>query len=70
MSEARAGSCAMLAAFLVVVPLAKIAIAGPFEDAFAANARGDYATALRLYRSLADQGNARAQGSVGILAWA
>jgi TPR repeat protein len=39
--------------------------AGPREDANAARERGDYATALRLWRSLADQGNARAQYNLG-----
>jgi TPR repeat protein len=33
----------------------------PIEDANAAYARGDYATALRLFRRLADQGNTSAQ---------
>jgi hypothetical protein len=33
------------------------AVAGPFEDAQAAHGRNDYATALRLWRPLADQGN-------------
>jgi len=32
----------------------------------AAHARGDYAIALRLYRRLADQGNARAQDNLGV----
>lgn len=42
-----------------------IASAGPLEDADAANRRGDYATAVPLYRSLAEQGDARAQNSLG-----
>jgi hypothetical protein len=37
------------------------AVAGPFEDAQAAHSRRDYATALRLWRPLAEQGNAEAQ---------
>jgi uncharacterized protein len=36
-----------------------------FEDAAAAYDRGDYATALRLMRPLADQGDARAQAALG-----
>src|ERR1700722_15112914 len=40
--------------------------AGPYEDASAALRRGDYATALRQFRSLADQGHAVAQYD---LAW-
>jgi hypothetical protein len=39
--------------------------AGPYEDAVAAAERGDYATAVRLWRALAEQGNARAQGAIG-----
>lgn len=35
------------------------AVAGPLEDGFAAYNKGDYATALRLWRALADQGDAR-----------
>ena len=33
----------------------------------AAYGRGDYATAVRLLRSLADQGNASAQHNLGVL---
>src|SRR6478736_1399089 len=43
------------------------AVAGPFEDAQAAHGRSDYATALRLWRPLADQGNADAQYNLGTL---
>ncbi len=32
-----------------------------------ASRRGDYATALRIYRQLADQGNAKAQASLGFI---
>jgi TPR repeat protein len=35
--------------------------AGPFEDAQAAYQRGEYETSLRLWRSLAEEGEARAQ---------
>jgi TPR repeat protein len=41
------------------------AVAGPFEDGTAAYDRGDYATALRLFRPPADQGDARAQFALG-----
>jgi TPR repeat protein len=43
------------------------AVAGPFEDAQAAYGRKDYATALRLWRPLADQGNAEAQYALGFM---
>ena len=42
-----------------------VAWAGPFEDAAAAHKRGDYATALRIIRPLAAQGNAQAQSNLG-----
>jgi TPR repeat protein len=38
---------------------------GPLEDANAAIKRRDYATAVRLNRPLADQGNANAQYNLG-----
>src|SRR5215831_15754248 len=41
--------------------------AGAYEDAKAAFVRGDVATALRLLRPLADQGNADAQRALAIL---
>ena len=41
--------------------------AGPFEDATAANKRGDYATALKTFQLLAAQGNAEAQVNLGML---
>ena len=37
------------------------ALAEPFQDARAANASADYATALKIYRQLAEQGDVRAQ---------
>ena len=40
--------------------------AGPLEDATAANKRGDYATALKTFQSLAAQGNAEAQTNLGM----
>jgi TPR repeat protein len=40
---------------------------GPYEDAIAARARGDFATELRLLRPLAERGNADAQSDLGDL---
>jgi hypothetical protein len=51
----------ILAGLIVAVVMGGAAVAGPFEDAVAAYKHGDYATALRLLRPLAEQGNARAQ---------
>jgi hypothetical protein len=42
-------------------------MAGLFEDGLAAHKRGDYATALKLWRPLAEQGLADAQYTLGIM---
>jgi len=52
-------------ALVLSVSLAAPVAAGPFEDGIAAHNRGDYATALRLWRPLADQGHASAQFLLG-----
>jgi len=39
----------------------------PLDDAVVAYKRGDYATALRLYRRLADQGKPSAQHNLGVM---
>ena len=54
-------------ASLMLIPLAGVAAAGPLEDSRTAYYRGDYATALRLVRPLADQGNAVAQFILGVM---
>jgi TPR repeat protein len=57
-----------LAAVILVLSLAAPVAAGPLEDAAAAYDRGDDATALRLWRPLADQGgNAIAQYNLGLM---
>ena len=43
------------------------AVAGPWEDGTAAYNRGDYMPAIRLFRPLAEQGNARAQHLIGVM---
>ena len=43
------------------------ALAGPWEDGMAAYVRGDYVPAVQLFRPLAQQGNARAQGVLGTM---
>jgi TPR repeat protein len=47
--------------------LAAPVAAGPVEDAIAARSEGDYATALRLYHPLANQGDAFAQYNLGLM---
>src|SRR5881227_252799 len=55
---------AVLAAMLLPsLPLA--ALAGPYEDGKAALDRGDYSTAVRLFRLLGDGGSAAAQNNLG-----
>jgi len=43
------------------------AVAGPWEDGMAAYSRGDYVPAIRVFRSLAEQGNAKAQNVLGVM---
>jgi TPR repeat protein len=56
-----------LLALAVSVVVIGGALAGPFEDGRAAYDRGDYETALRLFRPLADQGVAAAQTMLGVM---
>jgi TPR repeat protein len=57
----------VIAAIILVLSFAAPVAAGPLEDAVAAAAGGDHATALRLWRPLADQGNALAQRNLGFM---
>jgi uncharacterized protein len=60
--------CATLVrASLMLVAIGGAATAGPLEDAVAAYQRGDYVTALRLWRPLAQQGDADAQFHLGVM---
>jgi TPR repeat protein len=52
---------------LAILALVAPAHAEPFEDGQAAYGRGDYATAMRLWRPLAEQGHAVAQSNLGFL---
>jgi TPR repeat protein len=56
----------LVALVLSLGPAAPVA-AGPLEDGVVAYGRGDYATALRLIRPLADQGNPSAQAMLGLM---
>jgi uncharacterized protein len=61
---------AAVTASLMLVAIGGAAVAGSLEDAsledaFAALNRSDYATGLSLFRSLAEQGNAKAQKTLG-----
>jgi uncharacterized protein len=57
----------ILFAVILVVACATVAAADFYEDAYSAYQRGDYALAARLFRSLAEQGNAMAQASLGVM---
>ncbi len=52
---------------LVIMALAVPASAGAFEEGEAAYQRGDYATALRRWGPLAEQGDAIAQSNLGVM---
>jgi TPR repeat protein len=58
---------ATLTALLAAVAVPGAANAGPYDVALAAAEQGDYATALRLWRSLAEQGDADAQYNLGVM---
>jgi TPR repeat protein len=51
----------------LALALTRPAAAGPYEDADAAYARGDYPSALRIYGELAAQGVAPAQFNLGVM---
>ena len=59
----KAGLVALVLSLSLAAPVA----AGPYEDGVAAHGRGDYATALKLWRPLADQGHASAQYNLGVM---
>jgi len=52
---------------LVIVTMAVTAYSGQFEDAVAAYNRKDYATAFRLMKPLAENGNGNAQTNLGFM---
>jgi len=56
-----------LASVVLAMMLTGGAVAGPLEDAWAAYQRGDYATALELWRPRAEQGIALAQNNLGLM---
>jgi TPR repeat protein len=59
--------CAMLAALLLLVSIPGAAYTGSLEDAEEAVKKGDYATAIPIYRSLAEKGDVSAQMRLGFL---
>ncbi len=57
----------LIAGGLLALALFGVARAGPFEDAQAADQKGDYATEPQILRPLAEQGNALAQLGLGVM---
>ena len=57
----------ILFAVILVVACATVAAADSFEDAVSAFQRGDSTLAARLFRPLAEQGDARAQFWLGVM---
>jgi uncharacterized protein len=57
----------MMLATLMLAVSNCVVFAGPLEDRLSAYDRGDYATALRVLRPLADQGYAEAQSNLGLM---
>jgi TPR repeat protein len=57
----------LLGAAVSALAVINSASAGPIEDGIEAFARGEYATALRLFRSLAERGDAQAEFNLGIM---
>ena len=55
----------IVAGLIVAAAAVSGAVAGSFEDGVAVYDRGDYPTALKLWRPLAEQGNAVAQTDLG-----
>jgi hypothetical protein len=58
---------AFLAGGVLALALVGPVMGGPLEDAGAAYGNGDYATAMRLFRPLAEQGDALAQTALGLM---
>ena len=57
----------ILVGVIVAVTVSSSALAGPSEEGWAAYQRGDYETALKLWRPLAAQGNAFDQSNLGFM---
>ena len=55
------------ATILLMLSLAAPLVAGPLEDGYSAYTRGDFATAMRIMRPLAEQDHATAQTVVGLI---
>jgi TPR repeat protein len=67
----REGTCCYLAVGLFILLFSASwsvpALGGQFDDAIAAYERGDYASAFRLMKPLAEKGDAKAQHNLGVM---
>jgi TPR repeat protein len=61
----KAFGCGLMVATILLSGAA--AVAGPWEDGMVAYNRGDYVPAVKLFRPLAQAGNARAQNVMGVM---
>ena len=57
----------ILLRFLILLPLVATPAAADYKKGMEAHSRGDYATALREWRPLAEEGNADAQYNLGFM---
>jgi TPR repeat protein len=51
----------------IILASGAAAVAGPWEDGMVAYNRGDYVPAVKLFRPLAQAGNAKAQSILGVM---
>ena len=51
----------------IILASGAAAIAGPWEDGMASYNRGDYVPALKVFQALAQAGNTKAQGILGVM---
>src|SRR5436305_674716 len=56
-----------MGAILALAALCAPALAGPLEDGDAAYVRGDYPTALQIFRALTEENDPRAQFNLGVM---
>jgi uncharacterized protein len=60
-------TCTAVGALILAIGLFGSVVAEPYEDGLAAFMRGDHVTAMRIFRPLAEQGDAKAQVALGDL---
>ena len=63
----RPAAAFVLIAALLSIPFGNTVFAGQYDDAKAALERGDFATAFRIFKALADQGDATGQNGLAVM---